>query len=130
MQAPVSVAMSTMASGRSSAASTIASAITSRPSASVFRTSTVVPPRTVRTSPILRAVPEGMLSVHINQPVTAAVPPSSASTVMAASTEAAPDMSFFIIAWTPSAGLRLMPPESYMIPLPMSASRPVGDSGT
>src|SRR5687767_10030675 len=50
-QAPVSSAMSTMASGSSSAASTRASAMTSRSSASVFMTSSVVPPRMVRTSP-------------------------------------------------------------------------------
>ncbi len=30
-------------------------------------------------------------------------------------------MSFFIVAWTASDGLRLMPPESYMIPLATSA---------
>src|SRR4051794_27483490 len=42
--APVSVAMSTSASGSSSAARTIASARTSRPSASVLRTSTRFPP--------------------------------------------------------------------------------------
>ena len=65
MQAPVSVAMSTTASGRCSAASTSASAMTSRPSASVFSTSTVVPPWMVITSPSLSAVPDGTLSVHI-----------------------------------------------------------------
>jgi hypothetical protein len=31
-------------------------------------------------------------------------------------------MSFFIMAWMGSAGLRLIPPESYMIPLPTSPS--------
>ena len=65
MQAPVRVAMSTMASVGSSVASTRASAITRRPSASVLITSTVVPPRTVSTSPSAMAVPEGMLSVHM-----------------------------------------------------------------
>ncbi len=63
--APVSVAMSTMASGLDSAASTRPSAITRRPSASVFITSTVVPPYIVITSPSFSAVPDGMLSVHI-----------------------------------------------------------------
>ena len=57
--------MSTMASVGSSVASTSASPITSRPSASVLVTSTVVPPRIVMTSPIFRAVPDGMLSVHM-----------------------------------------------------------------
>ena len=40
---------------------------------------------------------------------------------IAARTAPAPDMSFFIWAWTASPGLRAMPPESYMIPLPTSA---------
>ena len=57
--------MSTMASTGSSVASTRASAITRRPSASVLITSTVVPPRIVITSPSAIAVPDGMLSVHI-----------------------------------------------------------------
>ena len=48
--APVSVATSTIASGRSSLAATSPSASTSRPSASVFSTSTVVPPLIVMTS--------------------------------------------------------------------------------
>ena len=39
--------------------------MTSRPSASVLMTSTVVPPRIVITSPSAIAVPDGMLSVHI-----------------------------------------------------------------
>ena len=65
MHAPVSVAMSTMASVGSSVASTSASAMTRRPSASVLITSTVVPPRMVMTSPSFIAVPDGMLSVHI-----------------------------------------------------------------
>ena len=57
--------MSTIASVPSSRASTSASAITSRPSASVLSTSTVVPPRIVITSPRAIALPDGMLSVHI-----------------------------------------------------------------
>ena len=64
MHAPVSVAMSRIASGCNSVESTSASAITSRPSASVLMISTVVPPRTVITSPSFTAVPDGMLSVH------------------------------------------------------------------
>ena len=65
MQAPVSVAMSTMASGCSSAASASPSASTRRPSASVLWISTVVPPWIVSTSPSFIAEPDGMLSVHI-----------------------------------------------------------------
>ena len=37
------------------------------------------------------------------------------------STAAAPVMSIFIEAWLASLGLRLMPPESYMTPLPTIA---------
>ena len=57
--------MSMIASACDSAASTSASAITRRPSASVLMTSTVVPPCIVITSPSLSAVPDGMLSVHM-----------------------------------------------------------------
>ena len=79
MHAPVRVAMSTIASFGSSVARTRASAITRRPSASVLITSTVVPPRIVITSPNAIAVPDGMLSVHIRNPVTWLVQPRSAS---------------------------------------------------
>ena len=65
MHAPVSVAMSTMASGCSSTASDSPSASTRRPSASVLWISTVVPPWIVSTSPSFIAEPDGMLSVHI-----------------------------------------------------------------
>ena len=75
--APVSVAMSTIASGCSSAASARASDITRRPSASVFLTSTVVPLRMVSTSPSLIAEPDGMLSVHMRYAVTAVRQPSA-----------------------------------------------------
>ena len=63
--APVRVAMVTIASTSCSVARTIPSAMTSRPSASVLKTSTVLPPRIVSTSPSRIAVPDGMLSVHI-----------------------------------------------------------------
>ena len=111
---PVRVAMSTTASTPSSTASTRASAITSRPSASVFRTSTRFPPLMVRTSPSRVADPDGMLSVHISQPVTATGQESADNAVMAARITPAPDMSFFIWEWLASAGLRAMPPESYI----------------
>lgn len=65
MQAPVSVAMSTMASGASSTANDRPSASTRRPSASVLWISAVLPLRKVSTSPNLTALPPGMLSVHI-----------------------------------------------------------------
>ena len=47
---------------------------------------------------------------------------------IAASTAAAPDMSIFIAACMASLGFRLMPPESYMMPLPTSASWPAPPS--
>jgi len=59
-----------------------------------------------------------MLSVHMSQPVTAVGHSRSRSAHIAARIAPAPDMSFFIMAWMGSAGLRLIPPESYMIPLP------------
>ena len=65
MHAPVRVAMSTIASGCTSDASTSPSASTRRPSASVLWISTVVPPWIVSTSPSFIAEPDGMLSVHI-----------------------------------------------------------------
>ena len=68
--APVRVATSTIASGCSSLAATSASASTSRPSASVFSTSTVVPPRMRSTSFGRIAVPDGMFSARQSQPVT------------------------------------------------------------
>ena len=51
---------------------------------------------------------------------------SAASADIDASTAAAPDMSIFIAACMASLGFRLMPPESYITPLPTSARWPVG----
>ena len=67
--------MSTTASTPSSTARHSPSAITSRPSASVLSTSTVVPLRMVSTSPSFIAEPDGMLSVQQRYAVTAAVQP-------------------------------------------------------
>ena len=125
-QAPVRVAMSTIASTGSSVARTSASPMTRRPSASVLMISTVLPPRMTMMSPMRRADPDGMLSVHIRKPVTWAVQPSSFRTLMAARMLDAPVMSFFIVACTSSPGLMARPPASYMMPLPTSASLPVG----
>ena len=121
MHAPVSVAMSTTASGCSSVASASPSASSRRPSASVLWISTVVPPWIVSTSPSFIADPEGMLSVHIRYPVTALRQPTVARADIDASTAAAPDMSIFIAACIGSVALRLIPPESYITPLPTSA---------
>ena len=59
-----------------------------------------------------------MLSVHISHPLTVAVARSAWSAVKVASTDAAPPMSIFMSRCIGSDGLRLMPPESYMMPLP------------
>ena len=128
-QAPVRVATSTTASTPSSTARHSPSAITSRPSASVLSTSTVVPLRIRRTSPSFIAEPDGMLSVQHRYAVTAVVHPTSRRAVIAPRIAAAPVMSFFICAWDSSLGLRLIPPESYMIPLPTRPRDPVGESG-
>ena len=88
--APVSVARSTMASTFSSTASESPSARTSRPSASVFSTSTVLPLRIVITSPGLSAVPLGMLSVQQRNPTTFTFGFVVLSTLIVASTAAAP----------------------------------------
>ncbi len=66
-----------------------------------------------------------MLSVHMSQPVTAVVTPRSRSAVNAPSTAAAPPMSIFMSRCMGSEGLMLMPPESYMIPLPTRPRWPV-----
>ncbi len=67
-----------------------------------------------------------MLSVQHSQPETAALVPRSRNAVKAPSTAAAPPMSIFISRCIGSDGFRLMPPESYMMPLPTSPRCPVG----
>ena len=119
--APVRVATSMIASGSSSAARDSPSARTSRPSASVLRTSMVAPLRMVRTSPGLRAAPPGMFSVMGAMAVTRTGTPSSAQAAMAPSTIAAPLMSVFIVV-IPSAVLSDSPPESKVMPLPTSTT--------
>ncbi len=96
--APVRVATSTIASGFSSEARVIASASTSRPSASVLSTSTVLPLYIVSTSPGRVAVPDGMFSASASQPVTLTWRPSRAAVTTAANTAAAPLMSHFIVS--------------------------------
>ena len=121
--------MSTIASGCSSAASASPSARINRPSASVLWISAVLPLRNVSTSPSLSAEPDGMLSVHIRNAVTLLRQPSDLSDAIVASTAAAPDMSIFMIALIGLVGLRLRPPESYITPLPTSATCALGVRG-
>ena len=120
--------MSSTTSGFSSTAATSASAITSRPSASVLSTSTVVPPRIVSTSEGRCAVPEGMFSATASQPVTATGSPRRAAASTVCSTAAAPAMSDFMPTM-PSAVLIDSPPESNVMPLPTSATWPCARDG-
>ncbi len=89
----------------------------SRPSASVFRTSTVVPLRMVSTSPTRVASGPGMLSVTGMNPITRTLAPTAAMARKAPRTAAAPPMSPFIPT-IPSDVFRESPPESNVMPLP------------
>lgn len=120
-QAPVKVARSTIASGASSTASAKPSARTNLPSASVLRTSMVLPLRVVRTSPGFVAVPLGMFSVHGAIPRTLTLTPAALQAPSTAITTAAPLMSSFI-AIIPSPLLSDRPPESNVMPLPTTAT--------
>src|SRR4030095_8684186 len=97
------------------------SASVSRPSASVLPISTVVPFIARSTSPGRMAAPEGMFSVAAIRPWTSTCGLSAGSARMMPSTAAAPDMSSFIRSM-PSALLRSRPPESKVMPLPMTAT--------
>ena len=112
------------ASGFSSAASESPSARMRRPSASVLRTSTVLPLRILRTSPGLMARPPGMFSVVGTKAMTFVRTPAARRTDIAPMTAAAPDMSVFIVSM-PSAVLSDSPPESKVMPLPTRATVPV-----
>ena len=98
-----------------------ASPSTSRPSASVFRISTVFPSALVTTSPGLIARPPGMFSVIGTTPRQRTGRLSRAMAAIAAITAAPPDMSSFILSML-SAGLIEMPPVSNVIPLPTRPS--------
>ena len=74
------------------------------------------------TSPGRCAVPEGMFSVAAMRPCTSTGSASFGSAWKRPSTAAAPDMSSFI-RYMPSAGLRSRPPESNVMPLPMTTTR-------
>src|SRR6266508_6232239 len=91
-----------------------------RPSASVLRTSEVLPPRWCRTSPGRSAVPLGRFSDDGIAAITFTRGFSSAMARRAARTAAAPPMSAFIHSM-PLASLIESPPESNVMPLPVSA---------
>ena len=122
IQAPVSVARSiaTSRSGNVEAYDS-ASARTSRPSASVLRTSTVLPFMIFRTSPGRMAPPPGMFSAIPMRPTTSARGASSGRILSVARTAADPAMSHFIVS-IPSDVLRDSPPESKVSPLPTRAT--------
>ncbi len=120
MHAPVSVAVSMITFGFFSARYASASASTSRPSASVFNTSDVVPPRCVNTSPGFVAEPLGMFSDDGIAAITLIFGFRSAITFIVARIDAAPPMSHFIVSM-PLASLIDRPPESNAMPLPVSA---------
>jgi hypothetical protein len=126
-QAPVSVAMSTTASGLKRSEYVSASQRISRPSASVFRISTVWPDIVVTTSPGREALPPGMFSQVATTPTTLTGAFMPASARSAPSTLPAPDMSNFISSIS-GAGLSEMPPVSNVMPLPTNTSgaRPFG----
>ena len=115
--------MSTISSGLTSLrAYASASASVSRPSASVLLISIVLPFMARSTSPGLVAEPDGMFSVAATSPCTSTGGRSRGSTLRTPRTAAAPDMSPFMRTM-PSAVLRSSPPESNVMPLPISAIR-------
>ena len=73
-------------------------------------------------SPGRCAVPEGMFSVAAMSPCTSTGGLRCGRAWKMPRTAAAPDMSSFIRSM-PSAGLRSSPPESNVMPLPMTATR-------
>ena len=83
-------------------------------------TSTVFPPRMRSTSFGRVAVPDGMFSARQSQPDTRTGTSSSASATIVASTAAAPAMSVFMPT-IDAIGFSESPPESKVMPLPMSA---------
>jgi hypothetical protein len=120
MHAPVSVAVSMITCGFFSARYASESANTRRPSASVFSTSDVLPPRCVRMSPGFVAEPLGMFSLHGIAAITFTFGLSCAITRIVARIDAAPPMSSFIVSMF-FASLIDRPPESNAMPLPVSA---------
>ena len=102
--------------------------MTTRPSASVFMTSTVLPPYIVMTSDGRMAVPEGMFSASASQPVTFTGTSRAAAARTTAKTVAAPAMSDFIVI-IEAAGFSEMPPVSKVMPLPTSAMCAAASAG-
>ena len=98
-----------------------ASARTSRPSASVLTTSTVLPSALTTMSPGRCAVGPGMFSAAATIAITSSGTLREAMTSIADKTAAAPDMSPFMRLMC-SGSFSEMPPVSNVIPLPINAS--------
>ncbi len=126
--APVRVAKSRMTSARNLSAYVSASARTSRPSASVLSTSTVLPLRNRRMSPGRVAEPLGRFSVVGVRAITRTGSFSAFAARTHASTVAAPIMSYFISP-IEAEGLIEIPPESNVIPFPTRTAVPRGAAG-
>ena len=120
MHAPVSVATSMIVRGLKVCAWVRASHKTNRPSASVFKISTVLPELVVTISPGRVAPPLGMFSAAATIVKRLIGSLASMAAFVAPKTAAAPPMSYFISSIV-GGGLREMPPVSKVIPLPTSA---------
>mmetsp|Transcript_13137 Transcript_13137/g.46124 ORF Transcript_13137/g.46124 Transcript_13137/m.46124 type:complete len:205 (-) Transcript_13137:998-1612(-) len=119
--APVRVAASMSSSGFSSHAATSASAITSRPSASVLPISVVMPFLATRMSPGRKETASTLFSAAAIR--TRSLTFSLSRMIMWARprTSAEPPMSFFICR-IPDAGLMSSPPVSNVMPFPTSVT--------
>jgi len=95
----------------------MASASISLPSASVLPISTVFPLKLLTISPGRVASPDGMFSTTGRTPITRIFGLSPAVAISAAATVAAPAISIFMVSRDP-VGLRFIPPESKVTPLP------------
>ncbi len=113
--------MSRMREGRSRAASASASHRTSRPSASVLPTSTVMPLRVRIMSRGRKALPATEFSTAGTRTRSRTGSFSAITTRARPMSVAAPPMSFFIFSM-PDAGFRSRPPLSKHTPLPTSVS--------
>ena len=89
----------------------------SRPSASVFNISIVIPDMLLMTSPGLVALPDGIFSTAGIRPTTLISNAASERADMTPSTDAPPHISNFISS-IPLPGLRLIPPVSKVTALP------------
>ena len=120
--APVSVAKSMIRSGSYSCCTNVStSPSTRRPSASVFKFSTVIPDSDVTTSPGLIELPSGMFSTRPTIPTTLREISCEAMACIAPTTAPEPPISYFISP-IPADGLIEIPPVSNVTPLPTSAS--------